>query len=756
MSKVCEGLILLQTEMKRVFLLQADETFIDFNDLKEGESVHPGSTLEFPCHKVIVGEQIQSDEKKSKCLKRKRLSENREREKELKRVRSPQATLLRSPMGLFARVASSRKGMPPQVKRSKSESPSMPNVTGHFPSPNLPWRRRPRKLKSHIWKDFVPVYEHGRIAQGRCKHCHEVFVASQSSGTNHVRRHLKTCLVRKNMHEMVGKLRASASSPQVTTLDSWNFSQEDSRRDLANMIVQHGLPFSIVEYSGFIKFVKGLNPMFKMVSRTTIKDDCMESYKEQREMLREMLKNCGARVSLTADMWTSNQRLGYLCVTCHFIDKTWKMQKRILRFCMMETPHSGFRMYNAMLKSLQYWNIEDKICSITLDNASVNGKMMEHLKENLTKKQMLTCGGELFHIRCAAHVLNLIVQDGLFVMKGSIDKIRESVKYIKSSQTREELFQDIVKQLGIVCEKEPSIDIATRWNSTYLMIDSALPYMEAFYELVEQDPQFKYAPSADDWNMAEAIRSLLKIFFKATQVVSGSSYPTANRYFHEIWSVKLLLEKHTKNKNQIIASMVSKMQKKFDKYWKESYLANCIPVILDPRYKLEFIEYRIKQAFGDNAEEHLKEVDTIIKSLFREYSNEMGETHVDPSEEEELQFDELEEVEDPLADWEAHLKVQKKQATSELDRYLSEELFPRQKDFDILGWWEMHSPKYPVLSCIARDVLAIQASTVASESSFSAGGRIISDHRTRLKSDTVEGLICLQDWLKAAGKFFYY
>jgi hypothetical protein len=47
------------------------------------------------------------------------------------------------------------------------------------------------------------------------------------------------------------------------------------------MIVQHGLPFLIVEYSDFIKFVKGLNPLFIMVSRTTIKDDCMESYGER-------------------------------------------------------------------------------------------------------------------------------------------------------------------------------------------------------------------------------------------------------------------------------------------------------------------------------------------------------------------------------------------------------------------------------------------------------------------------------------------
>ena len=280
--------------------------------------------------------------------------------------------------------------------------------------------------------------------EGKCKHCNEVFPASKSFGTNHIRRHLRKCETRSSMHEMVAKMRASTPSPRVS-LDNWTFSQKECRRDLANMIVHHGLPFSIVEYSGFRKFVKSLNPMFRMVSRTSIREDCMDSYKEQRSMLREILKNYDGRVSLTADMWTSNQRLGYLCITCHFIDKTWKMQKRILRFCMMETPHSGFRMYNVMLKALQYWNIEDKICSITLDNASVNGSMMDSLKDNLMKKNMLTCEGKLFHIRCAAHVLNLVVQDGLLVMEGSIHMIRESVKYVKSSQTREQMFEGIIR-----------------------------------------------------------------------------------------------------------------------------------------------------------------------------------------------------------------------------------------------------------------------------------------------------------------------
>ena len=518
------------------------------------------------------------------------------------------------------------------------------------------------------------------------------------------------------------------------------------------MVALHEFPFSIVEYSGFQKFVKTLNPLFIFVTRTTIKKECMEAFREQRSALREELKNCGSRVSLTADMWTSNQRLGYLCVTCHFVDKSWAIQKRIIRFCLMETPHDGVQMYNFMLKTIQYWNIEDKICSITLDNASVNGSMMKHLRDNLFKKHLLICGGAIFHIRCAAHVLNLIVQDGLLAMEGVIDNIRESVKYIKSSQSREQLFEDVVVKLGIKCNKKPTLDVSSRWNSTYLMIDSALPYQEAFVELGKQDRQFIYAPSKDEWDMAEAIRKLLETFWVATKVVSGSSYPTSNRYFHEIWNVKLLLIKQTKNKNKVIAPMVAEMQKKFDKYWNESFLANCIPIILDPRYKYGFVEFRLKQAYGHNVGDHLKKVDNVIRDLFKEYSREMGD-QVAHCSDEEVDVDMVSEADNPLADWEAHLKVQKKQVTSELDRYLGEDLFPQKKDFDILGWWKMHAPKYPVLSCIARDVLAVQASNVASESAFSTGGRVVSDYRSRLTSETVEGLICLQDWLRAAGEF---
>ena len=52
--------------------------------------------------------------------------------------------------------------------------------------------------------------------------------------------------------------------------------------------------------------------------------------------------------------------------------------------------------------------------------------------------------------------------------------------------------------------------------------------------------------------------------------------------------------------------------------------------------------------------------------------------------------------------------------------------------------------------------MAIPASIVRSESAFSTRGRIVSDYRSRLTCSTVEVLICLQDWLKAAGMYVFY
>ena len=47
---------------------------------------------------------------------------------------------------------------------------------------------------------------------------------------------------------------------------------------------------------------------------------------------------------------------------------------------------------------------------------------------------------------------------------------------------------------------------------------------------------------------------------------------------------------------------------------------------------------------------------------------------------------------------------------------------------------------------MAREILSVPVSTVASESSFSVGGRVVFDKRCGLSPETVEALVCLKDW----------
>nr|GFA29027.1 zinc finger BED domain-containing protein RICESLEEPER 2 [Tanacetum cinerariifolium] len=69
--------------------------------------------------------------------------------------------------------------------------------------------------------------------------------------------------------------------------------------------------------------------------------------------------------------------------------------------------------------------------------------------------------------------------------------------------------------------------------------------------------------------------------------------------------------------------------------------------------------------------------------------------------------------------------------------------------FDILSWWKGRQSQFPVLSIMTRDLLNVQASTVASESAFSLSGRVLSIRRIRLTLASLEMCICLKDHLDA-------
>ena len=93
-----------------------------------------------------------------------------------------------------------------------------------------------------------------------------------------------------------------------------------------------------------------------------------------------MLTSALGRVCLTSDLWTSIATDGYMCITTHFIDANWVLQKRVLNFCHMPPPHNGVSLFENVYKLLSMLGIENKIFCVTLDNASSNEGYLSTMK----------------------------------------------------------------------------------------------------------------------------------------------------------------------------------------------------------------------------------------------------------------------------------------------------------------------------------------------------------------------------------------
>ena len=65
---------------------------------------------------------------------------------------------------------------------------------------------------------------------------------------------------------------------------------------------------------------------------------------------------------------------------------------------------------------------------------------------------------------------------------------------------------------------------------------------------------------------------------------------------------------------------------------------------------------------------------------------------------------------------------------------------------DIIQFWASKAYDYPIMSQMAKDYLAIPATSAASERVFSNASDIITKKRNRLSPDTLCLLLCLRSW----------
>ncbi|CAA7031868.1 unnamed protein product [Microthlaspi erraticum] len=569
------------------------------------------------------------------------------------------------------------------------------------------------KLKSAVWNDFDRVRK-GETHIAICRHCKKRLSGSSSSGTSHLRNHLIRCRRRnggvlahcsvrgKKKEERFDEQRKNEEALSVVNVRyehdvvvNAGLDQRRSRFDLARMIILHGYPLTIVEDVGFRAFVRNLEPLFELVAFERVESDCMEICAKEKHKIFEDLDKLPGKISISVDVWTgSGSDDEFLCLTAHYIDETWEVKKRVLNFFMVD--ESGETLAEVVMTCLMEWDIDRKLFAMASSHAPSFGEdVANKIRDRLSQNKFLYCNGQLFDVSCGVSVVNQMTQDCLQDCGETIEKIR----FV-------------------------NVDDPTRWDTTCAMLETALERKNDDLESV----------SDLEWERLATVVGFLRVFVEVINAFTRSHFLSANMYFPELCDVHLRLIEWSKNQDEFVSSLAVNMRKRFDEFWDKNNLVLAIATILDPRFKMKLVEYYYTLFYDSSASELIEDISECVKALYNEHSVGLLLSSSDWQE-----------------NHDHHHHHQSNDSKSELEKYLEEPLFPRNSYFDVLNWWKVHTPRYPVLSMMARNVLAIpMLNVLPEEDAFKmARRRRVSETWCSLRPSTVQALMCAQDWIKS-------
>ena len=282
------------------------------------------------------------------------------------------------------------------------------------------------------------------------------------------------------------------------------------------MIVIDLLPVSRVEDRGFRQFLKVIDQKYSPPSRRTImRDSLPRLYQSKKELINkvEEISWC----SFTTDLWTSNTTMGYITVTCHFINIDWEMESSVLTTSHVPESHTSEYLATELRRIADDWKITTKIhCGITDGASNIKGAVRINQWNNLV---------------CFAHTLNLVVTcaiEKIDEVQELIDQVKNVVSFFhRSTKASEKLRQ--IQTSFLLPEHKLIQQVSTRWNSSYYMLDRYLEQYEPIQMALSSQGRLDLAIPIEKNELIKQIITILHPFEAVTTELSSEKHVSASK-----------------------------------------------------------------------------------------------------------------------------------------------------------------------------------------------------------------------------------
>ncbi|KAH7668172.1 Zinc finger BED domain-containing protein 4 [Aphelenchoides avenae] len=435
--------------------------------------------------------------------------------------------------------------------------------------------------------------------------------------------------------------------------------------------------------------------------------------------------------SFTCDGW-SGPTCGFMGLTAHGVTSDWQRRRFVLAVREFTGSHTGAAVRKIVRALLIEWKVDDERVHCILHDQGSNMEAAFALDD-------------IEDMGCAAHKINLICRNGIWPdqKKGELPttasklltRCREVVAHFRHSHLAMDKLHEYQAQHKLK-ERQLVQDVATRWDSTYLMVHRLLDQRLAIDSYCVNNRR-DLLLSVPDWEVLTEIEQLLRPFMEYSKMVCTDSSPLGVQL-----TVAKAMEADLKTYNGRhlrgeVAKMLSILANKFggSSLYKNVGLSHA----LDPRFKDSVLT-------GEEAVEFRENVETWI-----------GE-HVG-SEEPEVTFADL--TRSPPSKKRSFLESVRAKLTlgaqagpsasqpvgrtsdykSELVKFLMEPT--TDWDSDPLVYWKENASRYPLLAPVARRFLGAPASSAASEQTFSVAKAVYDPRRSKMSPRKAEALILL-------------
>ena len=144
-----------------------------------------------------------------------------------------------------------------------------------------------------------------------------------------------------------------------------------------------------------------------------------------------------------------------------------------------------------------------------------------------------------------------------------MQKGRSLIKTIRNSQIL--MFINKEKK-ALKIKRSLIIDCISRWNSTYLALQSLLEHKTVMLNLYQNKGKLPISTkqkeklttleiSSDNWTLINNLLDVLEPFFEATNLLSGAQYPTIGLSLFAIKSIKEYLENEDDDQSDILRTL---------------------------------------------------------------------------------------------------------------------------------------------------------------------------------------------------------